>query len=278
MVLFARLMKYAYLEMAVVLASNANKLKEKMSTEQPRAASETPPTTREGRAPKLGKKQSAKEKDRKEKKTREKNKELETEMRAAWAAIRSAGMVSSAQYSIAILSGYPEVTASKITENTASSVPTFALFDILGTDDVIKNPENEAFIGKDDVVAMGTTINNSNRVQVTWLHLLGYLSILRRQCSYAALGVHSDDGNSPKTGRALILPLFSMNKVLKLSKMHSFLRKELSPYAVECCSVLPPVALTLYSSSSTPQMVVTQPSQTDITSAVGGDDTSSTGE
>lgn len=111
---------------------------------------------------------------------------------------------------------------------------------------------------------MGTTINNSNRVQVTWLHLLGYLSVLRRQCSYAALGVHSEDEEMSRKGSATVLPLFSAKKALKLSKMHSYLKNELGPYATECCGVYPPEVLLNYRPSNGPEMMVTQPSQMDL--------------
>lgn len=256
-------MKQAYLEMALVLISNANTLKPPKAPDLAPRAVETPTSVKEG-GRKISKKGSEKEKDRKDKETREKNKELEKEMRTAWAAIRAAGVVSSAQYKIGILTGDPEITALKLSEKAASSVPGLALFDLLGTDDVIKNSEDGALVAQDGIVTMGTTINNSNRVQITWLHLLGYLSVLRRQCSYAALGVYSEDGELSKKGSASVLPLFSAKKALKLSKMHSFLKSELGPYASDCCGVYPPEVLLNYGPASGPQMLVTQPSQMDL--------------
>lgn len=253
-------MKQAYLEMSLVLISNANKFKPPKTPDLPARATDTPSTTPRER--KMSKKGSGKEKDRKDKEHREKNKELDKETRTAWAAIRAAGVVSSAQYKIGILTGDPEITALKLSEKAASSVPALALFDLLGTDDVIKNSEDGTLVAPDGIVTMGTTINNSNRVQVTWLHLLGYLSVLRRQCSYLALGVHSGTKNSS----ANVLPLFSAKRALKLSKMHSFLKNELGPYATECCGVNPPEVLSNYvPSSGGPQMMVTKPSKTDLT-------------
>lgn len=258
------LMKHAYLEMALVLISNANTLKPPKTPEQPPRPAESPTLGAKEGGRKISKKGSAKEKGRKEKETREKNKELDQEMRTAWAAIRAAGVVSSAQYKIGILTGDPEITALKLSEKAANSVPGLALFDLLGTDDVIKNSENGALLAQDGIVTMGTTINNSNRVQITWLHLLGYLSVLRRQCSYAALGVHSEDGELSSRGSTSVLPLFSANKALKLSNMHSFLRSELGPYAAECCGVSPPEVLVNYGHANGPQVTVTQPLQTDL--------------
>ena len=147
--------------------------------------------------------------------------------------------MSSAQYKIGILTGDPEITALRLLEKAASSVPGFALFDLLGTDDIIKSAQDGALVAQNGIVTMRTTINNSNRVQVTWLHLLGYLSVPRRQCSYAALGVYSE-AEEVTNSSAGVLPLFSSNKALKLSKMHSFLRNELGPYAVECSGVTHP--------------------------------------
>lgn len=258
------LMKHAYLEMALVLISNANTLKPPKTPEQPPRPAESPTVGAKEGGRKISKKGSAKEKGKKEKETREKNKELDQEMRTAWAAIRAAGVVSSAQYKIGILTGDPEITALKLSEKAANSVPGLALFDLLGTDDVIKNSENGALLAQDGIVTMGTTINNSNRVQITWLHLLGYLSVLRRQCSYAAFGVHSEDGELSSRGSTSVLPLFSANKALKLSNMHSFLRSELGPYAAECCGVSPPEVLVNYGNANGPQVTVTQPLQTDL--------------
>lgn len=261
-------MKQAYLEMAFVLINNANKLKPLKTpdaairtTERPARATGSPSVSRER---KISKKGSAKEKDRKEKESREKNKEVDKELRTAWAAVRAAGVVSSAQYKIGILAGDPEITALKLSEKAASSVPGFALFDLLGTDDVIRSSEDGALIAQDGIVTMGTTINNSNRVQVTWLHLLGYLSVLRRQCSYSALGVHTGAEEDTKNSSTNVLPLFSAKRALKLSKMHSFLKSELGPYAVECCGVYPPEVLSNYRPSNGPQMMVTTPSNTDL--------------
>lgn len=265
------LMKQAYLEMALVLISNADTLKPPKTSGQPPRTAETTPSgvsVREGR--KMSKKGSAKDKDRKDKETREKNKEFDREMRTAWAAIRAAGVVSSAQYKIGIFTGDPEITALKLSEKAASSVPGLALFDLLGTDDVIKSSEDGALVAQDGIVTMGTTINNSNRVQVTWLHFLGYLSVLRRQCSYAALGVYSEDGEISNKGTTAVLPLFSAKKALKLSKMHSFLKSELGPYAAECCGVYPPEVLSNYGPSSVPQIKVTHPSRVDLAGDVSG--------
>ena len=269
-IFFSSLMKQAYLEMALVLISNANKFRPLKTPEVPSRSTDTPARTSEtpstpGKERKMSKKGSGKEKDRKDKESREKNKELDKELRTAWAAIRAAGIVSSAQYKIGILTGDPEITALRLSEKAASSVPGFALFDLLGTDDVIKSAEDGALVAQNGIVTMGTTINNSNRVQVTWLHLLGYLSVLRRQCSYAALGVYSE-AEEVTNSSAGVLPLFSSNKALKLSKMHSFLRNELGPYVVECCGFYPPEVLSNYGPSVTGiQTKVTKPFQMDMT-------------
>ena len=266
-------MKQAYLEMALVIISNANKLRPPKTADVPSRATDvpnrTPETPSAPKERKMSKKGSAKEKDRKDKESREKNKELDQELRTAWAAIRAAGVVSSAQYKIGILTGDPEITTLKLSEKAASSVPGLALFDLLGTDDVIKSSEDGALVAQDGIVTMGTTINNSNRVQVTWLHLLGYLSVLRRQCSYTALGVYSGAEEVTKNGSAGVLPLFGCKKALKLSKMHSFLRSELGPYAAECCGVNPPKVLSNYGPSSTGlQVMVTRPIQMELTEGI----------
>ena len=108
-------MKQAYLEMALVLVSNANKFRPPKTPEVPSRSTDTPARTSEtpstpGKERKMSKKGSGKEKDRKDKESREKNKELDKELRTAWAAIRATGIVSSAQYKIGILTGDPEIT------------------------------------------------------------------------------------------------------------------------------------------------------------------------
>ncbi|XP_027049490.1 cilia- and flagella-associated protein 54-like [Pocillopora damicornis] len=75
------LMKHAYLEMALVLISNANTLKPPKTPEQPPRPAESPTLGAKEGGRKISKKGSAKEKGKKEKETREKNKELDQEMR-----------------------------------------------------------------------------------------------------------------------------------------------------------------------------------------------------
>ena len=74
--------------------------------------------------------------------------------------------MSSAQYKIGIFRGDPEITALKLSE-AASSVPGLALFDLLGTDDIIKSAEDGPLVAQEGIDTMVTTINNTNHVQVT---------------------------------------------------------------------------------------------------------------
>ena len=77
------------------------------------------------------------------KREREKNKEIDKELRIAWAAISAAGVVSSAQYEIGIFHGRSRNHCIETLWAT-SSVSGLALFDLLGTDDVIKTAEDGA--------------------------------------------------------------------------------------------------------------------------------------
>lgn len=264
-----RLMKQAYLEIALVLNSIAEKLRPPKMSERPQSrptasptwAAEKPPTPKERKISKRG---SAKEKDRKEKEFREKNREFDAQLRNVWAAIRAAGLVSLAQFKVGILTGDPEITALTLTERAARSIPGFALFDLLGTDDVIKISEDGALVAQDGIVTMGTTVNKSNRVQVSWLHLIGYLTVLRRQCSYSALGVYSETEGVRENIGSSVLPMFSTRRVLKLSMMHSFLKNELAPYATECCGLYPPEVLSNYGTAvGGPQMILPKHSNTE---------------
>ena len=264
-----RLMKQAYLEVALVLNSIAEKLRppkmperpQSRSTSSPTRAAEKPSTPKERKISKRG---SAREKDRKEKESREKNREFDAQLKNLWAAIRAAGLLSLAQFKVGILTGDPEITALTLSERAARSIPGFALFDLLGTDDVIKISEDGALVAQDGIVTMGTTINKSNRVQVTWLHLLGYLTVLRRQCSYSALGVYSKTEGVTNNIGSSVLPMFSTRRVLKLSVMHSFLKNELARYATECCGLYPPEVLSNYGTTvGGPQMMLPKPSNTE---------------
>ncbi|XP_074609756.1 cilia- and flagella-associated protein 54-like isoform X1 [Acropora palmata] len=263
------LMKQAYLEVALVLNSIAEKLRPPKMSERPQSrptasptwAAEKPPTPKERKISKRG---SAKEKDRKEKEFREKNREFDAQLRNVWAAIRAAGLVSLAQFKVGILTGDPEITALTLTERAARSIPGFALFDLLGTDDVIKISEDGALVAQDGIVTMGTTVNKSNRVQVSWLHLIGYLTVLRQQCSYSALGVYSETEGVRENIGSSVLPMFSTRRVLKLSMMHSFLKNELAPYATECCGLYPPEVLSNYGTAvGGPQMILPKHSNTE---------------
>ena len=267
-------MRQAYLEIGLVYLTNVKRLTSQRPSTSP-SSQERAQLSRESK--RMSKKElSLKEKERKEKllEAKEWNKELDKHVKATWAAFRAAALVATAQHRLGLLSGDPEITALKMSEKSGGSLPVFALFDMLGTDDVITSLDTDTRVAKDGIVTMGTSVNNSNSVQITWLHVLGYLSVLRRQCSYSALGVTWQGEEAVQFGNVVLVPLFSANKALKLSRLHAFLRAELPAYAHECCGVYPPEPLLQSGPASGPPMVVTQPSQTELSGgpdSAGGD-------
>lgn len=224
-------MKQAYLEMAVTYLSNMKKAKETDELQTAAEVTEQQKTTKPD-------KREPKQKPKKSKEDKEKLKEIEKENRSAWIVIRSASLVSMAQHQIGLMTGDPEISALKISKKSGQLIPEFALIDLLGTDDVIPS-ENNSLVGKNGVVTMATTVNDTDVVQITWIHLLGYLSLLRRQRSYKALGVSPVNENGLGSMSLALSPLFSDSKAQKLSTVHDFLKNELNPYASDCCGVFP---------------------------------------
>lgn len=247
------MMKQAYFEIAVTYLSS---IKQAKKADELQAAAEAQATDQQ--KPGKADKKESKQKTKKSKENKERQKEIEREKRAAWAAIRAASLVSMAQNQFSLMSGDPEISALKISAKSGELVPDFALIDLLGTDDVVPS-DNNSLVGKNGVVTMSTDVNDSNIVRITWIHLLGYLSLLRRQCSYKALGV--DPVTEGGSYTSVLSPLFCNKKAQKLASVHGFLMGELDPYGSDCCGVFPVEGLSLVSGV---QMVVTQPTQTDL--------------
>jgi hypothetical protein len=247
-------MKHAYMEIVAIYLKSV----EQTAALEESQATSTPDQPKEVKTVKTDKKET-KQKAKKLKEAKEKLKENEKEMRVVWSAVRAAALVSMAQNRCELLTGEPEITALKISKKSGESVPSFALFDLLGTDDVIPNTKNNSYVGKNGEVTLGTDVNGTNIVHLTWIQMLGYLSLLRRQCSYKALGVGIEMSNP-----LAMAPLFSSRKIRKLSQVHGFLRSELSPYAEECCGVYPIDGVTLPFIPVTTQTIVTQPTEAKI--------------
>ena len=70
-------------------------------------------------------------------------------------------------------------------------------------------------------------------------------------------------GNTRPTRNGTLIPLFSCNKVLKLSRMHAFLKSELELYSIECCGVYPPDMLAIPTSPSRRQSLISHASLQD---------------
>lgn len=238
-------MKQAYMEIAAIYLESVKRTTSVEGTSTSELRKETKSAKSE--------KKEAKTKSKKGKESKEILKEFEKEKRVAWSALRAAALASMAQHRCGLLTGDPEITALKM-KKSGDSLPSFALFDLLGTDDVV--PSASSLVGKDGAVTLGTEVNGTNTVRVTWIQMLGYLSLLRRQCSYKALGVGTED-LSPLA----IAPLFSGRKTQKLSVVHGFLKSELGPYAEECCGVYPIDGLTLPVLPVSTPTVATQPTK-----------------
>ncbi|XP_032221437.2 cilia- and flagella-associated protein 54 isoform X1 [Nematostella vectensis] len=255
------LMRQAYLEIALTYLHHLKQSKEGIPMPS------TPPPAK---TPRSGKQSKGDARNKKSKEL-QKSKEMDHDKRAAWIAIRAAGIVAMAIYRLRLLTGDPDITALKMSENSGRCLPSFALYDLLGTDDVVA-PGSGAPVGQDGTVVMGTTVNSSDHVQITWIHLLGYLSYLRRQCSYISLGVSSEDEDGPSFGPVAFTPVFSNGRVQKLAQVHTFLKNELAPYASECCGVYPGEALVVTPTQTGPQMVVTQARQPPVAAGEKADE------
>lgn len=155
------------------------------------------------------------------------NKETQRLCKGAWVCIRTAGVIAKAQRKSELIAGEPTITSLSLGDTAWSNLPSYVLEDLSGLEEASKKVNDEStkkYILKFDA---------STEVEITWVHLLNYVTHLRRHCSYSSLALGDFD-------RALVrIPLNCHTRALKLSAMMKFLPAHLSVFNKECCPILP---------------------------------------
>ena len=182
---------------------------------------------------------------KKEKEEKLKTKERQRLRKAAWLAIRTAGAIAKAQKRLGLLTGDPSITSHMIIEKAAQRIPQYSLYDLLGTDEMIQNDENESMVDPTGLVIIPSAQQRQEEFQLSWVHMVKYAAHLKRQLTYGTMGL-----GSPQTF-LVRAALQSEKQALKLEGIHRYLREHLIVYDKECCPILPKDSLLDLASSST---------------------------
>lgn len=231
-----RLMKDCYEQLASLYLTKIQRLKPDLAVEEVKAT-----TNVSIKMTRSNSKLSRKEREAKEKEQEIKaNPETKKEIKAAWVAIRAAAMTTAVINACGHLLG--DVTQLSISEATGVKIPRSVVHDMLGAVSIIMGPDGESCVKDRGAITMESYINDSNVVQLTWVHLLSHVSYLQGQVSYQSLGVTNVGHGGP---------LFRWQKLLKLYQMRHFLSTELELYDQNCTGVYPsPLLLLLIASES----------------------------
>ncbi|XP_077868430.1 cilia- and flagella-associated protein 54-like [Saccoglossus kowalevskii] len=272
------LIRQAYLEIALVYLSARPQTSESTlaveDVELPRKKTATPSKASRG---------STKASVRSQKSQRDVVREKNRERIAAWTAIRAATAAAVAQRTRSLMIGDPQLTSLRLKSKVRESVPEFLVMDLLGgisenpsqtvkrephpkglepVEEVHQASETDSVeSGEDDVIKALRAGSD-----ITWIHLLGYSSILQRLCNTSTLGIAADtlqnggavslgtgfelgyysSGKDACTNHDIIrLPLMCGNMALRQTILHQFLATNLSLYASDCVAITPPSALQL---------------------------------
>ncbi|XP_077980140.1 cilia- and flagella-associated protein 54-like [Glandiceps talaboti] len=276
------LIHQAYLEIALVYLSVESKLKPSSSdsTMEREELGTTPKKT-----PSKLSRGSTKTSMKSQRSERELMKEKNRERTAAWIAVRAAAAVAVAQRTRSLMIGDSQLTSLMLPSKVRDKVPEFAVIDLVGGQIARPlQPKLEPYgVGLETVEEGITQVHETESVEsedevlkalkagidVSWIHLLGYSSILQRLCNTTTLGVTADRLNQDNGGAVSLgagfdlgyinpsgqdgcinhdvirLPLMCGRMALRQAILHNFLATHLPLYASECVAVSPPSALSL---------------------------------
>ncbi|XP_033102653.1 cilia- and flagella-associated protein 54-like isoform X3 [Anneissia japonica] len=181
--------------------------------------------------------------------------EKKKEMHAAWMAVRAATSLAQAQRRLALLIGDSTLTTIQYKDTMKQAIPDFLKEDLMVIEQEI---HGNSLDSKNvlDTLEEASQDNDDFRyptkeLQLTWIHLVTYTSILQRMCSMSAIGIKDilpDDTNTSDIGTSrnvVRLPLLADAAALRLQRMHNFLTNHLQVYASECSAIYPPSQLHL---------------------------------
>ena len=167
---------------------------------------------------------------KRDKEARARERQMQSIRKAAWVAIRTAGIISKAQKTLEALSNDAIVGSD---EARKISAPDFSLFEIMKTDVFIRDSETGLLTNENGLVKINNRFGNYDFFMLSWSHLVTYGKNLRRKTGYAAMG----HGSSLKS---CIRSAFGTERTaLKIELIHNLLRESLSIYDKECCPILP---------------------------------------
>ncbi|KAK3608116.1 hypothetical protein CHS0354_004771 [Potamilus streckersoni] len=293
------LMRQAYLEIALVYlySSGMAVMKEGMAIEIIQDSGDESATV--VTASKDFKKKYKTKKERIKAKSKEDLNEQDRERRAAFLAIRCAAAVANSQRKRHLLTGDVSVTTQKLTEKAQEEIPEFLALDLVNPyvlgkkKKVYKNEIEEELAPMMEAQEIKHVEKYDEQIQrcketamdLSWIHFLGYQSILQRLCSTSTISASSAKSVEHKNKQIGDLGpdfdlgfishaqcdiflnhdvvksmLFSSIWLLRLQKMHVYLAKNLQAYGAECVAVYPPadLELTLISPVATELSLITK--------------------
>ncbi|XP_070557878.1 cilia- and flagella-associated protein 54-like [Ptychodera flava] len=277
------LIRQAYLELALLYLSSDAQTKPPTSES---TADKEVATPSQKKTPSKVSRSSTKASLRSQKSDRDVMREKNHERNAAWLAIRAATTASVAQRTKSLMVGDPQLTSLKLTSKIRQLVPEFAVMDLVGgqtAKPIAPKPEThskglepvqegtqhssdaESAQSEDDTVLKAL----KSGLDISWIHVLGYSSILQRLCNTTTLGIASDGyslqnggivslgtgfefGYANPSGQdggvnhdVIRLPLMCGGMALRQAMLHQFLAENLPQYTSECCAIAPPSSLNL---------------------------------
>ncbi|XP_046336681.2 cilia- and flagella-associated protein 54-like isoform X2 [Haliotis rufescens] len=226
--------------------------------------------------------------------------EHEREKRAAWLAIRCAAATAAAQRARMLLIGDNSVTSQKLGDKEVKNVPEFAALDliscyVLGEKKKIFKSEIEeelsSLMDAQEVKQVDTYDDQVNKARtgakdLSWIHFLGYQTVLQRLCSTATICATSSQTDTVNVNGGDLGPDFDLGFIshaqfdttmnhdvvrsmlfsgpwsCRLRHMHGYLTSYLPVYASDCCAIYPPSSLLLPVPSTSTDLNITMKTYT----------------
>lgn len=222
-------------------------------------------------------------KERSMSRMKEEETELDKERKAAWISVRCATAAAQAMRARSLLIGDTAITSQKVSQKPPHKLPDFTALDlmhpyVLGEKKkVYKNEIEEELaplIEAQEVKVQETYEDQVSKAQaaavdLSWIHVLGYQTILQRLCNTATIAISSaapegqheseneGEGNSEFDLGFVSHAQFDMGQnydvvrhmvfsgfwSIRLNHLHQYLCANLPLYASDCCAVYPPSGL-----------------------------------
>ncbi|XP_078673131.1 cilia- and flagella-associated protein 54-like isoform X2 [Branchiostoma floridae x Branchiostoma belcheri] len=212
--------------------------------------------------------------------------EQDREKRAAWLAIRCASAIADVQRASMTLAGNPQVTTLAVKQKAWAEMPEYALLDMVSSHLSVgkmlmgSNLASQLSDVDKDADELARDVISRTRAaarQLSWVHMLGYASLLQSLATTANTGASTAEGDTQEdksdqlselsgmdlestygsvssTRDQARSPLFNSGLVLRLTQMHRYLMTHLPMYASDCVALNPPKDLALPLAEPTPDV------------------------